>query len=59
MNDEPTRLTEQDWLDALDRAKADIAAGRIVPAEQALVHIDRVLEDMRGQAGSSAAVHRR
>ncbi len=59
MSNDPTRLTKQDWLDALDRAKADIAAGRIVPAEQALAHIDRVLEEMQGQAHNPAAIRRR
>lgn len=59
MNSDPTRLTKQDWLDALDRAEADIADGRVVPAQEALVNIDKALEDMRRQSDKPAVIRQR
>ena len=52
----------QDWLDALDRAEADVAAGRVVPGDAVMQRLRQTLIDMERQVGGDlprAAVRRR
>lgn len=52
----------QDWLDALDRADADVAAGRTVPGGGVMSRLRQTLADMEAREKgeqSHEAVRRR
>jgi len=62
MNDPEHPAPPEEWLDALERADADVAAGRTVSGEAILRHLRRTLAEMEKPATgdqSSEAVRRR
>lgn len=51
MNDPENRPPPpQEWLDALDRGEADVAAGRTVVSERVLSRLRRTLAEMEARA---------
>lgn len=48
--DDPSTVPPCEWLDALDRADADVAAGRTVSGESVMGRLRRALDDMEARA---------
>ena len=45
-----TRPPLQDWIDALDRAKADVAAGRVVDGAEIYRELSASIERMKNSS---------
>ena len=49
MDEQIPRQPPQDWLDALDRADADLAAGRTVDGDRILSDLRRTIAEMEAR----------
>jgi hypothetical protein len=43
-----------EWIEAIDRAKADLAAGRTMPVDDVLAELQKIEDEMRDGAVSAS-----